>query len=332
MDNSSNTYSPKKENAKSKSLFRLRSDRVIFFICILIASLFWSLIKLSGVYSTNYTFRVKYNNVPPDLRLTKIIDSTLDLSVTARGFSILKMNLFDDMENLDINLNNYSIEHREGVKYEIYTQELTSKLAKIIDVSENDFRLSKAMLSFEMEKTSEKKILVVPDYSINFVNQYDLYSDVKSDLEFIIVYGPEKVLDTLTTITTKKLILENISSDQVVKVGLENPNPRLLSFNQSEVTLNFEVEKFTESEITLPVNLNNLKYEIKTFPSQVKVFYRVAQSDFNKVQANQFTIYPVVNNMNIQQAHKLPLRLSKQPDFVRNLRIVPFEVEFLIIK
>jgi len=29
---------------------------------------------------------------------------------------------------------------------------------------------------------------------------------------------------------------------------------------------------------------------------------------------------------------KLPLKLSKQPDFIRNIRIVPSEVEFLIIK
>ena len=332
MDNNPTTYSPEKGNAKSNSLFRLRSDRLIFFICILIASLFWMLIKLSDVYSTNYTFRVKYNNVPPDLRLTKIIDSTLDLSVTARGFSILKMNLFDDMENLDINLNNYSIEHRGDVRYAIYTQELTKKLAEVIDVSDKDIRLSKAMLSFEMEKTSEKEILIVPNYSINFVNQYDLYSDVKSDLEFVIVYGPEKVLDTLTHITTKKLILENILSDQIVKVELENPDPALISFDHNEVTLYFEVEKFTESEITLPVNLKKLNYKIKIFPSQVKVFYIVAQNDFNKVRTNQFNIYPVINDMNIQQARKLPLKLSKQPDFVRNIRIVPSDVEFLIIK
>ncbi len=330
MDNNPTTYNPTK--SKSHSLFRLRSDRLIFFICILIASLFWVLIKLSDVYSTSYTFKVKYNNVPVDLRLTKLIDSTLDLSVTARGFSILKINLFDDMENLDINLNNYSIEHRKGVKYEIYTQELIKKLAEIIDVSENDIRLSKAMLSFEMEKTSEKEVLVVPNYSINFVNQYDLYSDVKSDMESIIVYGPKNVLDTLTRITTKKLVLENMQSDQIVKVELDNPAPGLLSFDHNEVTLYFEVEKFTESEIILPVNLNNLKYKIKIFPSKVKVYYKVAQSDFNRVQSNHFNIYPLINNMNIQQARKLPLKLSKQPDFVRNIRIVPSEVEFLIIK
>lgn len=330
--NSSATYNTDNVQEKNKSSFRVRSDRLIFIICILIASLFWVLIKLSDSYSVNYTFRVKYNNVPTDLRLTKMVDTTLNLSLSTRGFSILKMNLFDDMENLDINLDNYTIEHRGDVTYTIYTQELTEKLAELIGVSEKDIQFSKATLTFEMEKTGEKRVPVIPDYSLSFVSQYDLYSGVKTDPGFILVYGPKKVLDTLTHIATKKLVLENLMSDQVVKVELANPAPGLLSFDNNEVTLYFKVDKFTESEIKVSINLSNLQYKIKTFPSQVKIFYRVAQIDFNKVRPHQFNIYPVLNNMDILQAQKLPLKLSKQPNFVRNIRIVPSDVEFLIIK
>lgn len=325
------TYNPGKEKEKSNLIFRFRSNRLIFVFCILVASLFWMLIKLSDAYSVNYTFRVKYNNVPPDLRLTRIIDSTLDLSLTARGFLILKMNLFDDMENLDINLDNFTIEHGGDVTYTIQSRELAKKLAQFIGVDEQDINFSKATLSFEMEKTSEKRVSVIPNCSIGFVDQFDLYSDVRIDPGFIMVYGPENVLDTLTRIFTKKLVLENLMLDKVVKVELENPEPGLLSFDNDEVILYLKVEKFTESEITVPINLSNLNYKIKTFPSQVKVFYRVAQIDFNKVRSHQFNIYPVLNNLDILQAHKLPLELSKQPDFVRNVRIVPSKVEFLII-
>ena len=88
-----NTYKSDKEQENNNSFFRVRSDRLIFFICILIASLFWALIKLSDVYSVNYSFRVTYSNAPPALRITKLGDSTLNLNLTARGFSILKMNL-----------------------------------------------------------------------------------------------------------------------------------------------------------------------------------------------------------------------------------------------
>lgn len=326
------TYKSNKEQENNKSFFRVRSDRLIFFICIFIASLFWVLIKLSDVYSVNYSFKITYNNVPPELRLTKLDDSTLNLNLTARGFLILKMNIFNDMENLDINLDNYTIEHRDGIKYSIYTQELMESLAGLIGVNEKDILFSKAKLAFEMEKAGEKMVPVVPDYSLKFVNQYDLYKDVKIEPGEVMVYGPRNILDTLTKVFTKKLVLENLMSDQVVVVELENPDAGMLSYGEDKVTLDFKIEKFTESEIVVSINLSNLKYKIKTFPSQVKVYYRVAQSDFNEVRSHQFNIYPAINNMDILQAQKLPLKLSKQPDFVRNIRIVPSEVEFLIIK
>ena len=121
-------------------------------------------------------------------------------------------------------------------------------------------------------------------------------------------------------------------SDKTVKAELANPSDKLLSFDIDEVNIYFKVEKFTESEIEVPINTNNLPYKIKTFPSQVLVYFKIAQLDFNKIRAHQFNIYPVLDNMDILQMQKLSLKMSKQPDFVRNTRIVPSEVEFLIIK
>jgi len=264
--------------------------------------------------------------------VTELVDSTLDLNLTARGFAILKLNLFNDMKNLDINLDNYSIEPRGDVKYAIYTQELTNKLAEVVGVAENSIQFSKAMLAFEMEKTSQKRVPIIPRYSLSFASQYDLYNNVTSDPEFVMVYGPLSILDTLESISTIKLTQENVMSDQLVKIDLENPNSDLLRLDVDDVLLAFKVEKFTESEIMIPVNLSNLDYKIKTFPSQVKVSYRVAQIDFNEVQSNQFSVFPVIKNINLLQAKKLSLKLIKLPDLVRNARVVPSEVEFLIIK
>jgi len=328
---STTTYNIDKEQKNSKS-FRFRSHQLIFIICILIASLFWLLIKLSDIYTVNYSFRVMYNNVPPALRLTKLVDSTLNLNLTARGFLILKMELFNDVENLDINLDNYTVEHHDGSNYSIFSQELTNNLAKTIGVNENDIKFSKGTLFFVMEKTEEKEIPVIPNYSLDFVSQYDLYNEVSTNPAFVTAYGPKNILDTLNRILTEKIVLENLMSDMVINIDLMNPNSELLSFDHNEVTMYFKVEKFTESEIDVPINLSNIKYNIKTFPSKVKVYFRVAQTDFNEVRPHQFNIYPVLNNMDILQVQKLPLKLSKQPDFVRNIRIVPSEVEFLVIK
>lgn len=330
--NGSEEYNSDNKAKKYKSFLGIRSDRLIFIICLFIASLFWLLIKLSDVYSVNYTFTVKYNNVPSSMRMTTVVDTTLDLSLTARGFAILKLNLFNDMEILDINLANYNIIKEENSRYSIYTQELITTLSELVNVDEKDISLSRARLVFEMEKTGEKEVPVIPNFDIKFSDQYDLSSEVKTNPEYMIVYGPQKALDTLLFISTNELVLVDVNGNKTIDVGLRNPNPELFSFQNDKVELSFEVEKFTESELVVPINVSNISYEIKTFPSQVSVYYKVAQKDFNEVRVHQFNIVPLVDNLDIIHAKKLPLKVINQSDFVRNVRIVPQEVEFLIIK
>lgn len=331
MDSVEESYG-EKQPGKVKTLLGIRSNRLIFIICLFIASFFWLLIKLSDVYTVNYSFGIKYNTPPSSLRLTKIVDSTLDLRLTARGFAILKLNLFNDMDILDINLSNYSIDKKDGSEYALYTQELVNTLSELVNVDEKDIKLSRTVLIFEMEKAGEKLLPVIPDYDIKFTEPFDLYRDVIVSPEKIKVYGPQKILDSLFFIVTDKLILENVISSQVKKVELDNPYPDLLTFEDREILLTFEVEKFTESELVVPVNLSSIGYEIKTFPSQVTVYYKVAQKDYNEVRPHQFNIIPIADDLSITHAKKLPLRIDKEPDFVRNLRMDPREVEFLIIK
>ena len=332
MKSNITTYNSNPNQKKSGSLFRFKSDRLLFFICILIAAVFWLLIKLSATYTVDNSFQLSYKSEPAGLRVTKVIDSSLHLNLTARGFLILKMNLFNDMDNLAINLDNYTIESNDNSRYSIYTQELTDKLADIIGVGKQNIQFSKAKLSFEMEKSGEKLVKVIPNYSLSYISQYDMYKKVTCEPEYINVYGPQNILDTLNNIYTNNLIRENVMSNFVSKVKLINPSPDLLRLSITDISLNFKVEKFTESEITVPINHKNLNYNIVTFPSQAKVFYQIAQIDFNKIQSNQFDVFPVTKNIDIKEVNKLPLKLSKQPNFVRNVRIVPSSVEFLIIK
>ena len=311
---------------------RYRNERFVFIMCVFIATSFWLLIKLSEIYNVNYELKVHYDNPPSELRLTEIADTTLTLNFTARGFAILKMNLFEDMDNLDIDLNNYSIEENGKDKYSIYTSELSTNLAQMTGVDENKISFSKPVLFFKMEKTGEKVVPLLPDYQLNFAEQFELYSEVKVTPNTVKIYGPQSVLDTIQNLKTNKIVLNNVNSDVVEKVSISNPKPDLITIGPNDVSIFFKVAKFTESHISVKVNVNKLKYSIQTFPLQVEVYYKIAQKDFKKVRSHQFDIQPVVGDFDIVYAKKLPLKIVQQPDFVRNVRIIPAEVEFLIIK
>lgn len=287
---------------------------------------------MSGIYTVENTFQLSFKNEPDGMRVTKMVDSTLSIKITARGFAILNMNLFNDMDNLIVNLNNYTIESKGGVSYAIFTQELTTKLAKLTGISENNIQFPKAMIVFDMEKTGEKTVPIVPNYSLSFVSQYDLYNNVTSNPAYVTLYGAHSILDTINSILTKELLLTNLMSSKLVEVDLVNPNTNTIAMSVNKTELNIKVEKFTESQFTIPINLVDLPYKIKTFPSDVTVYFRVAQSDFNNVLMHQFEVSLSVNNIDVTKATSLPLKLVKQPSFVRNVRVVPSKVEFLIIK
>jgi YbbR-like protein len=308
-----------------------RNDNVIFIICLIISFVFWGLIKLSEVYESSYTFKIHYNNVPVKKRLTEIVDTALNVSFNARGFTILRLDLFKDMENLTIDLNDFNI-LKEGDEYFIYTQKLKDQMAEMIGVPESELNLSESMLSFRLEDLYEKEVRVKANLSLNFKEQYDLYENAIISPPTVNIYGPKATIDTISVAETQNVTLQNLDNDQTITAGLSNPNPRLLRYDPKQVEIKIRVEKFTESSIEIPIDFSGIKQNIQSFPSSVKVYFKVAQKDFNNVQAGGFNVQPEISGINLQDVDRLHLVLTKKPEFVRNERIVPTYVEFLITK
>jgi len=321
----SSRYPSKKESGSRKN------DNIIFIICIVIAFVFWGLIKLSEVYNVTYAFNIEYNNVPVEKRLTGMVDSTVHVNFSARGFMVLRLNLFEDMSKLSIDLDNYSM-LKEGDEYFIYTQELKDKLAEIIGIDETDINFSESTIGFMLENLHEKVIGVKANLSLNFNEQYDLYNNEIISPVSVKVYGPKATIDTLNEVLTQNINLQSLDKDQVILVGLLNPKPSLLRFDPDQVEIQIRVEKFTESSIEIPIDLSNVRKNIQLFPTSVKVYFKVAQKDFNNIQAGEFMVKPDIKGVNLTEVDRLHLTLTRKPGFIRNERIIPAYVEFLINK
>ena len=98
------------------------------------------------------------------------------------------------------------------------------------------------------------------------------------------------------------------------------------------MNVRIRVEKFTESSVETPIDFSAFNKEVKTFPSTVKVNFKLAQKDFNNISASQFQVIPETEGLDLATAEKIHLKLVRKPDFTRNEWIVPTDVEFLILK
>lgn len=309
-----------------------RSDNLIFLVCIIIAAFFWLLIKLADTYAVSYNYRLAYVNVPVEKRLTKIIDTTLNISFKARGFDILRLNMTESNEMMTIDLKDYKIENIKNDKYYISTGLITQELANYINISESNIELSKNTLQFILDELHEKEVKVKGRHLIEFKDQFDLYEKELLSPQTVSVFGPLSVLDTLHFIYTEEIQLSNIYKDQNIEVRLYNPLPELLNLQPGIVTVQLRVERFTESYIETDIDLSGFPETIRTFPSTIRINFKVAQKDFSNVQANQFRIVPEIENIDLNEVKRLHLKIAEKPDFIRNEWIVPSDVEFLILK
>ena len=108
---------------------------------------------------------------------------------------------------------------------------------------------------------------------------------------------------------------------------------QFLEFSPNVVKVTIPVEKFTEAEISTDVRIvNNGQNKVKVFPDAVKVYYKVALKDYEKVEAGMITAVADFSEVNFGEDDKVRIKVSGYPEFIEITRIEPEKSEFIIIK
>lgn len=308
------------------------SNNFIFIICVLIAALSWILIKLSATYTVTYDFSLNYADLPINKNITTVADSNVTISFTDKGFALLKLELFSNMRQLRIKVKDYNLINDKDNFYQISTKEVLKNLSQETNIPADNILFSKPYIGFNMESLYAKKVRVVEAHSIKFKEQYDLYGELQVSPQKITVYGPKDILDTLQIVFTESSIINDVDSDQSLNSNLVNPLPNLLRFEPSTVTVNFKVEKFTESTLDVPIYNGTTNDKIAIFPKTVKVSFKIAQKDFNNINPSLFIVTTETEGVDLNTVNKLKLKITKKPAYIRDEWLAPAEVEFLIIK
>ena len=151
----------------------------------------------------------------------------------------------------------------------------------------------------------------------------------------ILIKGPESILDTLSFVSTTLFQKTQLNSSIKEIISIEKFSKESnIRTQQDKIEISAIVEEFTEGEIEVPVTLINppQNNSINTFPKLVKITYKVALSNFNKVTSSAFLIEC---DYNMSKANNLPYlipKLVESSSLVRNIRIAPLQIDFIINK
>ncbi|MDP4289934.1 MAG: YbbR-like domain-containing protein [Bacteroidota bacterium] len=311
---------------------RLRYQFFVSVVCLIASISFWMLIKLSNDYTLSFNIPLKFVNVPDTRMITGTSDSIVQVTMQAQGYKLILLRYLDKSKPLLIDLSNG--------KKTLTPDEITSQVqllpwvrsySTFLGFVNEIHSIHPEQVSVKMNRVHCKSVPVRLSADITFAPQYLQFDPYLIKPSHVMVFGTRSMIDSIRFAQPELIKARNLSESVVRTVHL-NANTLINKpfFLPSRIQVTIPVQKFTEENIEVPISLPGLVpgHTIKLFPDKAVVSCIVAMSDYIRLNPHLFTISAVLNRSD----NMYHLMVTNAPEFVRNVKITPEKVEYLIIR
>ncbi len=303
---------------------------VIFSVFVFMATIFWFLNALNKEYITKIEYPIKFNNIPENTSIISEVPKNIVISVKAYGYDIIsKLNI---KEPIIINVKKLSEKTRTSNPNLIIS---TSKIKDALfpNISNIEIiRINPEKIILKTSTVSSKKIPVLLNVTYSTKTLYMLSGKIKLIPDSIIVSGPEKLLLKTQFIETKNTNFKNI--EDTIKENVKLKEIKGLNFSKKEIKIILPIDKYTEDEIQVPVNIINCPDSLKlvTFPDKVKITYKIILNKYKTIGENNFTVVADFLDIKNSSNNKIKIQLTKQAKNIQSVKISPEYLEYIIEK
>jgi len=290
------------------------------------SAVIWVVAQFSKEYSEVLEMPIIYSNLPKDKIIVGDTPKTLDLRIRDRGFYIAWNRMFP--QNITIDVSDAS-EQGKSLIYDL-EQQKTAILSQL-DLEYEKVVLLQKNIKINFEQRAVKKVAVLSAIDLSFAVGYSALEEIKLQPDSVMVSGSALILDTLRTIMTKPLKIDNISNDIKGKIKLETENLSEVSLYRSEVNYSVRTEKFTEGKVEIPIKLLNVPEgtNVVIFPKDVVIYYQVSLKDFEKIDSSSFLV--AVDFKNARDSDGILIaQILEEPSQVNNIRLNEKKIQFVI--
>jgi len=302
-----------------------------FLVCLGISVFIWFLIALSSESSTSLEYPIQFINAPADMVLVNKPDSHLVFRIQSAGFELLTLKYLNRRKPIEINLKYLNLTEQDGYYTASYqTNQISSEILKEYNFSEELVSISPENIIFRFERLYGKKVPVVPNVEFTFEKQYRLNGNIVVSPDSVQLMGSATQLKNIEQVETQYYKVEAVNSNGSFVCRFNSPlDDNGLSIVPTEGEISWEVEKYTESTIEVPIVSSGLG-KVKIFPANAKITYHVGLDDFNRVNADMFSVVADIHENSTENMARVNVSMS--PSFVDIIRVVPQEVEYLILQ
>ena len=310
---------------KKSQAFQQFSSMMTFVI---IAALFWLLIKLSINYTVTEPLTINIKDTPANLVLTNGTQK-INVTLSSSGFELLRYYFKPSpRRKVDISLEEVPLHKDSESTYSFGSSYAKEKIANFLKIETNEVSFEENRIILNMEQLDSIKVKVIPNTDITYEKQYNRLGKIQLTPDSITIYGPKNKISEIDNVYTQNLILRNVN--QNINVDLPLKLDKMLKADHNDVNVKIFVEKYTEAVANVPIT-NNAKNNLRLFPDKVKIKYMVSLTDYNIIKENSFKVNIDTIDINPENNY-LPIYLTDYPNNTKILSIEPKEVEYIIIE
>jgi len=299
-------------------------------ISIGISTFMWLLIKLSKDYEITLDLPITYTNMPENMLVDKAADSILKIKLTDNGFDLLLIKLTSPLKSLDIQANELKKQNlsHNRIKYYLLNYSLEDELREVFGKHTKISQIKPDSLVMILEELNHKKVPIRTNIDVQLAPQFQFADETTITPDSVFIYGSLSEISEINEVYTEKYEFKKVNKAISSQLKLVLPN-RIVA-QQKEISLYINVEKYTEANLNIPINIDFSPQEnIKIFPKHINIKYAVSLDNYSKIKPDDFLVMGIQDTM---VSGRLEVSVKKQPKHIRILDYSPKMAEFILLK
>ena len=313
---------------KDSMLVGKNREFLTFLFFLLVSASFWLLQSLNGQYDMELKIPLAHTNIPKDVVITSGLPERLQVNVRDKGTVLVRYLYGPKMPAVEVDYRQYDKGVASG-RVVVDMTEVVEDVQSRLQGSTLITGIKPDTLEYFYNKGTRKRVPV--RMMEELTTSPECYVEAVTFIpDSVDVLAPSSILDTITAAHTTPMHLPMLSEHYSSEVALSKM--RGVKFIPERVAMKVKVDTYTEKVVEVPIRGVNFPEDVdlKTFPSKVKVVFRVGMAKFKTVSADDFEISVDYNELPTSESQKIRLSLNGVPEGVSNVRIEPSEVDYLL--
>lgn len=312
------------------SLSQLRNGEVLRFLFFLfIAAAIWFMHTTQSETQTTITYPIKYSELPGHITVSNQLPNSIQVSIKDKGARLYAYH-FKRKKNV-LNIDLMALKNQNGI-CSLPTKNFEAKIYNQLKPSAQILRIQPDSLVIYFVENERKNIPIELHSDINLAPQHMLTGAIEVNPASVNVSAPSIVLDSIKTIVTEELVINDISDTCYCQVKLKKQDG--LRYEQQEVEVMIPVEAFTEASFDIELQALDFPkdYILRAFPQRVNVKFLVRESLYPHIKPEDFVIGVKYEDLIASPNALVQPQIISQPSDIRRVIIKPGQVECLIEK